>query len=168
MVVKKGKNSKGEEVYYVIRDFKLDSAEVSARVPAQGILVEKKYDSKIGTGIQHLIASAELEKNSAFQVLISDVSEITILDKSVDKIEVYNTYSKDEEIDSYFLVRAAVTTSILYKKFTKIAAKTEFNAAAIKVGASYYSESSDLKQDWKIGMQLTPIKEFLKGFTPGV
>jgi hypothetical protein len=47
-----------------------------------------------------------------------------------------------------------------------MSAKSEFNSAAIKVGASYYSENSDLKQDWKIGMQLTPVKEFLKGYKP--
>lgn len=165
MVVKKEKRN-GVDVYSVAIDFKKDSSKVNARVPSQGILIEKKYDQKIGSGIQHLIASAELEKNSAFQVLISDVSEITISDNSINKLALYNTYNNDKEIDKYFIVRAAVTTSILYKKFTKMNAKTEFNAAAIKVGANYYSESSDLKQDWKIGMQLTPVKEFLKGYDP--
>lgn len=163
MVVKKEKID-GVDRYSVVLDFKIDSSRVSARVPAQGVLIEKKYDQKIGAGIQYLIASAEMERNSAFQILIADVSEITIADNSINKLALYNTYNSDSEIDKYFVIRAAVTTSILYKKFTKMSAKTEFNAVAIKVGANYYSESSDLKQDWKIGMQLTPVKEFLKGF----
>ena len=165
MVVKKQKVN-GADKYTVVLDFKVDSAEVNARVPAQGILIEKKYDTKIGAGIQYLIASAEMERNSAFQILIADVSEITIADKSINKDALYNTYNSDSALDNYFIIRAAVTTSILYKKFTKMSAKSEFNAAAIKVGASYYSENSDLKQDWKIGMQLTPVKEFLKGYKP--
>lgn len=165
MVVKKQKVN-GVDKYTVVLDFKVDSAKVNARVPAQGILIEKKYDAKIGAGIQYLIASAEMERNSAFQILIADVSEITIADKSINKEALYNTYNNDSELDNYFIIRGAVTTSILYKKFTKMSAKSEFNAAAIKVGASYYSENSDLNQDWKIGLQLTPVKEFIKGYKP--
>ncbi len=165
MVVKKEKVN-GVEKYSVALDFKKDSSRVSARVPAQGILIEKKYDQKTGAGIQYLIASAEMERNAAFQVLIADVSEITIDDSAINKVALYNTYMNDPEIEQYYVVRAAVTTGILYKRFTKMSAKSDFSAAAIKVGAQYYSESSDLKQDWKIGMQLTPVKEFLKGFVP--
>jgi hypothetical protein len=165
MVVKKEKIN-DIDIYLVVRDFKIDSVKVSARIPAQGILIEKKYDQKMGAGIKYLISSAEIEKNSAFQILIADVSEILIDDKSLDKLALYNTYNNDTDIEKYFIVRAAVTTSILYKKYTKMSAKTEFNAAAIKVNGNYYSESSDFKQDWKIGMQLTPVKEFLKGFKP--
>jgi hypothetical protein len=164
-VVKKSIKN-GDEKYNVVLDFIIDSVNVSARVPANGILVEKKYDYTVGIGIQYLVASAQVDRNSAYQLLISDVSEITIPGKAINKAAIYNTYANDSEINNYYVVRAAVTTSIMYKKFVKMSAKAEFNAAAIKVGANYYSESSELKQDWKIGLQLTPVKEFIKGYKP--
>ncbi|MEQ8324020.1 MAG: hypothetical protein RH916_05030 [Vicingaceae bacterium] len=165
MVVKKTtKNNKA--IYTPVLDFKYDTVQVGVRVPADGILVEKKYDRKIGGSINYLIASAEVNYQTAYQVLISDVSEVTIKDQHINKHALYNTYNGIDSITSYYLIRGAVTTSILHKKFSKMDANSEFNAAAIKVGAKYYSEDSDLKRDWKIGMQLTPVNEFLMGYSP--
>lgn len=165
MVVKKVKVN-GVEEYHVIKDFKIDSAKVNARIPADGILVEKNYDSKIGSGIKYLVAEAKFERNSAIQVLINDVSEITIEDKLINQKALSDTYSKDAELDSYFIIRAAVTTSIMHKKYTKTSIDLGFDASAIKVNGNYYSQNSDLKQDWKIGMNLVSVKEFLKGYKP--
>lgn len=166
MVVKRGKKVKGYFEYKTTRDFKIDSIKLSPSFPSQGILIERKYDQRIGAGIKYLIASAEIDKNSALQLIIQDISELTIPESLIDKKELYSTYINDPEIENYFLIRAAVTTSILFKKFTKMQAKSEFTASAIKVDANYYSESSELMQDWKIGIQLIPLNEFLKGYVP--
>ena len=162
MVVKRDKNNK----YTLIKDYKKDSTIITSRIPANGILIEKKYDSKIGGGISYLIAASKIEKNSAYQFTISDVSEATITDKYLNTDKLFQTYNNDPEIDSYFIIRAATTTSILYKKFDKISGRVDFNAAAIKVNSNYYSENSDLKQDWKVGVNLTPVKEYIKGIGP--
>jgi hypothetical protein len=163
-MVAKMENVNGEIRYSVTKDFKNDSSKIYTRFPASGILIEKKYDRRIGASITYLIVSAKVERNAAYQVLIADVSEVTIPDNSINIQALYNAYSTGSSIDSYYLIRGAVTTSILYKDFVRIDANTDFNAAAIKVGATYYTQNSDLKQDWKIGLQLIQVKEFLKGY----
>jgi hypothetical protein len=165
MVVKK-ENVNGEIKYTTTKDFKKDSSKVYMRVPANGILAEKKYDFNVGAAITYLIASAHIDRNTAYQFLISDVSEVTITDKAINMQALYNAYSGDSDRDSYYLIRGAVTTSILYKDFVKIDAGVEFNVAAIKIGGTYYSQNSNMTQDWKIGLQLIQVMEELKGYQP--
>jgi len=161
MVVRKDKITNS---YTIIRDYKKDTVLIAPRVPSNGILVEKKYDSKIGGAISYILTSAQIDRNSAYQFTISDISEITLSDSYIDIKKLARTYKNDKDINDYYLIKAAVTTSVLYKKYSKIDGKIDFSAGAIKIDSKYYSEDSDLKQDWKVGVQLTPIQEYLKGF----
>lgn len=166
MVVKKD-TSESIPKYTITQDFKFDTTILVARIPSDGVLVEKTYDSKIGTAINYLIATLKVERKTAFQFLIEDVSEVTIEnDNQINKAKLYETYHDDPEENLYYIIRAATTSSVIYKKFTYIDAEAAFDASAIKVGANYYSQSTDFSRDWKIGFYLTSVKEFLKGYKP--
>lgn len=159
------KTTVGEtSTFEVARNYKFDSVKLSAGTPDNGVLVEKKYDSGASAEVKYLFASVTGEANKAFYLLINDVNEILIDDNQIDIKKLYDTYHNDNELSNYYIVKAAVVTSIYTKEYTKMSTKGGYNAGAIKVEGKYYSEDSDIRQDWKIGMQLISLKEFLKGF----
>jgi hypothetical protein len=165
--VVKSETVNGRVTYRIIQDFKVDTVEITAKAPPAGILIEKKYDSQIGAAIKFLIASASVEKEHAIQLVITDVSEALLeKDTQIDKGKLYAAYHDDKEIDSYSLVISATTTNIYYRDYEKSRRGAGFSSSAVNVGGNYYKENSSIRQDWKVGMVLTPVKELLKGYTP--
>lgn len=160
-VVKREKSQDGSK-FRLIRDYKMNGTALEAKTPINGVLIERSYDHTIGSSLSYLVASAKVESNIAYLLMISDVSEMVIRDNDIDRQGLFKTYGNDSEIDNYFIVKSAVTTSILYKTFKKMKSNADFSTAAINVSGKYYSQSQDLRQDWKVGISLIPLNEFLK------
>lgn len=165
MVVKK-ELMYGKYIYTAVQDFKRDSIVLKTGIPTSGVLVERNYDNSLSASVGYLTANAKLTTETAVRLTINDVGIVTIEPKTIDKSLLYDTYGTDQEISKYFLVTGAITTSILISNYTKMQAKAEFDAAAIRVGSNYYKSLNSISQDWKIGMYLVPVSEFLKGYKP--
>ena len=154
----------GVKRYSTHLEYKTESSYIKSYIPLQGVLLEKKYNSDVSAGIKWLIADVSMDAQTAYHVIIQDVNEVSIEDRYIDKKRLYNQYNNNNEIDKYFIVTAATTTSIMYKEYKLIKSGTKFNVSAIQVGASYYSENSNLRQDWKIAIQLLPLQSVIDDY----
>ncbi len=143
--------------------FKKDSVKISAGKPTSPTLAEVKYDSKKELAAKYLVASASLAKDESVQMIVTDLMEAVIEDSQVDLDKLFKVYGKDKDSTKYYLVKSAVSTSILYKVHSKTEIKSDVNfTAAIQVGGKYFKETSNFKQDFKVGTYATPITEYFK------
>jgi len=161
-VAKINSSSPRNVTYDVLLDFKQDTAKISLSKPSNPTLVELKYDRTMSLGAQYLVASANIQQNQACLFLVSDLLEATINDNKIDMNGIYSTYKSDRDSSKYYLITSAVSTSILYKYYTKTELKVGFNSTAININGAYYAENSSLNQDFKVGTLMIPITEIFK------
>ena len=154
--------------YYddMARNFKIATAKIEAKKPENGIVIENRYNKTIGAGISYLIANASFQNDVAYEVLINDIYSASITDDQLDKQKIYNAYGKDADLNNYYIVMAATSTSLLYKIFEKSKKKADFAYVGVKVNGEYYKANKQVMQDWTVGTKAVPIKEILKGFQP--
>ncbi|WP_343589383.1 hypothetical protein [Flavobacterium sp.] len=154
----------GKLVYVVTTDYKKDSVRLETKIPEKSNLIEKRYDSKVGAEVKYLFASVTGEANKAFSLLINDTAEVLIKDEQINKRKLYNRFKDDIRIAEYFVITAAVVTSIATKQYVKMSSKGGYNTGAIKVNADYYNEDVNFTQDWLVGINVTEVSEYVKDY----
>src|SRR5690606_20808453 len=143
-------------------DYKINSEVKLSEVNNK--LFEKNYDGKVGANFGYLIAGVTIDKESAYSVLLSDFQEASNPDKNIDVDKLRKAYENDKEFDKYYIISAAISTSLLHKKYDKFTGKLDVNAQAINLGGTTYKSTSTYSQDWKVGIIPIAVSEYLKAY----
>lgn len=165
-VVKKSVVNHVEAYEETGNNYKKNGVVIVPTEPANGVLVKNTYNRKIGSIIKFLIAGASFDNDIAYEILVNDIAEASIEGSELDKDALYNAYGTEADKDAYYIILAAVSTSLTYSTYNKTNSKADFSISAVSVNGSYYKDGSSLFREWKIGFKPIKISEFLKGYTP--
>lgn len=126
-------------------------------------LVELQYDNSIGASIQYLIANGNIKKDKGMTFVLSDVSQALLDSKIVNIPWLKNTYKTEDDLENYYIVEACIATEIIHREYNKIDVKAGFNGFAVQINGNYYSSNTSATKNYKVGLRVTKLKEYLKG-----
>jgi hypothetical protein len=147
----------------VITRFVKDGKPPIVTTTTSDVIFNAKIDAKFKFNGSYAIASTKIEKNSVYEVVITDIGVAFLPEDYIPYLDICNASQKvsaDLRQRTYY-VRSAKLTTVYTRAFRKVADELAVSGVAFSTGGEVFSSTDQFRLDYIVSVDLVSLENLL-------